>query len=602
MTNRLLNNKLLYDHYRNIKLLELYPNQNSQLGFESLNYGYSGIDSNFYIPKFPDIENTFNYVDIGNEGFLDNISAWLSKLFEWLKDIVVKIYTYIKNNFFKLYNFLKDLLFKFINWVRGKKSKQKSNVTKEDIKTKISEFKNWLLSIKIPILSYNDFNELFNFYIQITKHLNEILKNYIDSIIGVVFNNSNIAFTINAILTNKIFKDVESKYQINMSKMSNELKNFLLGQQKSSEDFPPKINGLQALTFATPNNNKELSIFNATTQEQIEDGYNEIINLLQNQITILEKQYIPELEKTEKFSNINEIENILIEYLKNEFKKLQNDKNNETYFIQYEEKIKIIQNNINNNLLKITRIPETLITIQINKLSVMYNQIIQKIVSIFKSIEIDLNEQFVYFKNTNGVESMLKNLKGKEYSRIHEMPVYLVSTLAKCIDIHKYPHLSYTLMSVVDEYKNQANAMCILVSITHTTFIIISDILLKINNKPELINFTIGHEYGHYKNTHSAKTLLRFLSLILKGMVSTSQIETGTIKKELEADLYGAQYSSPDAGVTSLKRILAYEKSPTSSYFYQELMYRIKFLEYVKKIGIDNVNVEEYLNKNPFIK
>ena len=173
MTNRLLNNKLLYDHYRNIKLLELYPNQNSQLGFESLNYGYSGIDSNFYIPKFPDIKNTFNYVDIGNEGFLDNISAWLSKLFEWLKNIVVKIYTYIKKIIFKLYNFLKDLLFKFINWVRGKKSKQKYNVTKEDIKTKISEFKNWLLSIKIQILSYNDFNELFNFYIQITKHLNE---------------------------------------------------------------------------------------------------------------------------------------------------------------------------------------------------------------------------------------------------------------------------------------------------------------------------------------------------------------------------------------------------------------------------------------------
>lgn len=581
LSNKLLTNKLLYDHYRNIKLLELYPNQNKELGFESLNYGYDGLEINY---NFDYKELNFE-IDYGTEGFVDTVKDLASRFWKWLKELLNKIYSYIKKLFIKVLNFLKELLYKAL----GIKEKNNNNIKFEKpniIKEKISKLKEQLENKKIKILSYKDFNSIFELFYIITKNIKEILVDHITYIINNMDNSGNIK------RIDHPFKYLSDNHKIDLSNISDNLKQFLFGEK---DDYAEEINGIQALTIATPND-KTISILNANTSEEVEKGYNELVELIKKQIKLLEEKYLPFIEKVNTI-NITENEftnamkSLKLNYYENVDNPNLNNRDDDIPNGFTTKRLGYIYAAINTYIGYILHTPNNIITRNISVLTPFYNEVLRNVVNIFKDIH-PLETVEVFFKSRENIEKMFNKLKGKEFYKINEMPIYLMSTIHKefitSTDMDERGMFNYA--------QNTYGSWTITLPVVINTFILLGDGLLSFMPTKDAAIAICAHEYNHYKKSYNTKSILKIYKDLFSGKILT-EIQDRNIEFELDCDLYGAKYTSPNIMLSAIKGLMSMQKSRNVKD--NELLYRFKFMEYVKQHGL-NISIKEYLSNNKY--
>ena len=611
MTNKILSNKLLYDHYRNIKLLELYPNQNSQLGFESLNYGYSGIDSNFYIPKFPDVK--FDFIDYGNEGFLDTVKDMLSRFWKWLKEFISRIYNWLKNVIIRAINYIKSIIYKIL----GIRNKQSKNIPPQSLEQAVEQIKTYLNNTKVKVLSNTDFNNILELTNFITRNIERLLTDHLEYLLNVNVGDDELRYQDSTKQSGKkVFQEVINKYNLDTSKLSNNFKKFLLGEK---DDYVEEITAIQALQLLAEPNKLNLSILSAKTLEEVNRGYDELINFLKNQVEIIEDKYRPVLDNIEFITIVGSKSAdakafaIITKMFGDKFG--GGDPNYYDSIMSSKTKKHKLQKIIFSSLITFMeatiQFPTKIISRQLYSSLPFFNDIINKVVGEFKRVAglTPLNTITLMFKETKNVENFMKILNKYQYSQINGIPVYSTDGLIEAVidmsnnfhgNSYEIENFKKALYEISKDKQRMLNASCISIkdSIKNNVIIVIGSGLIKKLSKDE-IDYVIGHEYGHYKHTHGRRTLISVLNEIVKTGKFIYNMNTRKIDKELEADLYGAQYSTFDAAINALSKIrpsiLGIKlDSGLFKIFETDIKYRIDFLKEAKKKD-GNIDVQEYI-------
>ena len=609
MTNKLLNNKLLYDHYRNIKLLELYPNQNSQLGFESLNYGYSGIDGNFYIPKFIDVKPDF--IDYGNEGFLDTVKDMLSRFWKWLKEFISRVYNWLKNVITRAINYIKSIIYKIL----GIKNKQ--SLPPQSLEQAVEQIKTYLNNTKVKVLSNTDFNNIFELTNFITRNIEKLLTDHLEYLLNVNVGNDELKHQDSTKQSGKkVFQEVINKYNLDTSKLSNNFKKFLLGEK---DDYVEEVTAIQALQLLAEPNKLNLSILSAKTPEEVNKGYDELINFLKNQVEIIENKYRPVLDDIDRIIKLgadsanSKAWKMIDKMFGDKFG--GGDPNYYNSIVSSETKEHKLQQLIYASLVTFIKatlqFPIGIINRQLSSSLPFFNEIINKVVREFRRVTglTPLNTIRLMFKDTKNVENFMKILDKYRYSEINGMYVYSTDGLIEALkDINNNFHgnsweikkFKETLDEISKDNEMMINACCVAIdeSIKNNVILVVGSRLIKKFSIDE-IDYIIGHEYGHYKHTHSSRTLISVLNEIVKTGKFIYDMNPRKIDQELEADLYGAQYSTFDAAISALSRIrpsiLGIKlDSGLFKIFETDIKYRIDFLKEAKKKDGD-IDVQEYI-------
>ena len=257
------------------------------------------------------------------------------------------------------------------------------------------------------------------------------------------------------------------------------------------------------------------------------------------------------------------------------------------------------------------RFPIKIINRQLSSSLPFFNGIINKVVGEFKRVTglTPLNTIRLMFKEDQNVKNFMKILNKYQYSQINEMPVYSTDGLIDALinmssNFHNNDDtinaFKDKLNEIAKDEQTMTNACCVTMPdpMKNSTILVIGSGLIKKYSKDE-IDYIIGHEYGHYKHTHGSRTLIGVLNEIVKTGKFIYNMNPRKIDEELEADLYGAQYSTFDAAISALSKLgpsireikLAFGPFKMVE---TDIKYRINFLKEAKKKD-GNIDVQEYI-------
>lgn len=488
-----------YDHLNNIKLLELYPNQNSQPGFESLNFGYEGPIYSYNSFKLPDFISSIQLLEYsGNEDF----SSWIKQTAKTIVEYIKKFINWIINIFKRAINFIKELLFNFLQ----KSSNKIYCLTPREFDKALKEFNSFLSNTKLRLTAFSETDELIFIHSTVLKNLSYILIDLLKE--RSIYHTKGFPKTI-------IQKAIENNYIKYSNKLHPTTWDYLLKNNvfESGRIF----SGYEAINFVKPININ----FNNINETNIKK-YSDLINTCINtNISIMEDKYLNVLNGLKRFCDQNYIQIILDNYYYDVQGKTSTEDLN---------RLKIFTMSI------VNIIPNIFIK-NINTLVPFYNDVVKEFSKLFKS-----SDEFIFkiFKNSDHVEKLIKTIT--PIKTIESINCYKTSDFIAILN-KLDPEISI---------KNYYNSYCITTSLSSNQFILVGDVLINKLTKDEL-DVVLYHEFGHYKNTHIFKTLEKAIKYIILGLKAPKEIRP--IKEEMEADEIAVKYTNLNIVLATLNKL-----------------------------------------------
>lgn len=481
------------------------------------------------IPSFEDFISVNCSLESLQIGLEDTNPNIIQKIVSWIWEKLQALWDFITKFFNRVINFISKLIQKIKRFFKSRKI----TYNPENVK-KLNE---WLSSKELQVIPLKDCDGFLEFHKEILAHADIVIKK---SVHGPT--------TLPQLIEEGIIK-VPS----NLTEKGREI--LLEGKLEKMD----KVSGKDALSFS--DNTKQINIDNIKDEKSTVQFYNDAVKFLEYQIELMEKKYNPIIEHAKK-SNTEKIIKKTLQELGNNL-----DSKNMTSAV--------------NSYLGIISFIIKLIQVNINRLIPFYNEFLRKFCQLFLN-----NEEAILlkYKDPDFIEKVLNSLR--PFARIEEMDFYRASHLAKIGN-----EVGDTI-AVASSELFDTNACCAICDLGTKTIGIVGEGLIKLLSKQEL-DAILGHEYGHYLNTHNTQNIITIMKSVLTG--KDVEMPPRSLRQELEADSYGVQMTSPDAMMSSLLKLT--KKFPTLLKNNDEIVLRLAYLREWKKTN-KQPDLEEYLKKH----
>lgn len=491
------------------------------------------------LPSFEDfisVDHSFESLSIGLE---DAKPGVVKRIVTWVWDKLKALWKFITKFFNRVINFIHKLVQKVKRFFKARKV----TYNPENVK-KLNE---WLEKKEVAVLSLKDCDGFLELHKSSLENADAIVR----KIVETKMKTGEDALPIKDFIASGLIKLP--------SNLSDKGKELIL---KGNTDGFEKIKGKDILTFV--DSNRPINIDSIKDEKSTRDFYDDAIKSLEYQVELMEKKYNPIIEQAYKSNTDKKIEKVLTETMGNTISPDQLSAVAHIYLSIVSFTLRIIQ-------------------ININRLIPFYNEFLRKFCELFLNNE---SAVLVKYRDPEFIEELFSSMK--VFTRIEEMDFYKTSELVE--SSHKLGVSIYTA-TTHPMYEN--NAMIGICDLGTKSIGMITDNIIKIVGSGNELKAILGHEYGHYVHTHNTVSLENFLKTMLSGKEVKPPLRK--LKDELEADIYGAKYTSPKDVFNGLA--LLAKKFPSLLTMNDELKLRLQYLKDWHNSG-HQPDLDEYLKKH----